>query len=132
MEKYAGDILIVGGIYNILLAIFHIMFWRLGKFNWKEELPKMSSTNMAVIQLLNIAVIVFFFLVAYISIFNTQELLSSGLGKTVLSGTALFWLIRLCGEFILKKGMPSNPAFVIIFVIGVLLYLIPALSVVRV
>ncbi|AJQ25675.1 hypothetical protein SAMN04515679_0522 [Pelosinus fermentans] len=129
MGEYVVGILIAGGIYNILLAVFHIMFWRMDKFNWKEELPKMSSINMAVIQLLNVAVIVFFFLISYISIFHTRELLSSGLGKTVLLGVSLFWLIRLGGEFTFKKGTPANPVLVVILVIGALLYLIPALSV---
>lgn len=129
MREYAAGILIAGGIYNIILAVFHIMFWHMGKFSWKEELPKMSSINMAVIQLLNIGIIVYFLLMAYISFFHTRELLNSGLGKTVLLGAALFWLIRLGGEFAFKKGMPANPVLVGIFIIGVLLYLIPVLSI---
>ncbi len=59
--------IIAGGVYNLLLALSHMGFWRL--FRWKEELPKMSFINRGVIQLLNIHLTIVFLVGAFIAFF---------------------------------------------------------------
>ncbi|MCC5468155.1 hypothetical protein [Pelosinus baikalensis] len=122
-------LLIVGGIYHFCFGFFHIKFWNFGFLNWREELPRMSPSNRAVIQMLNVAVIIFLFLTAYISVQYSHELLTHGLGKTLLLGVSIFWLGRLVGEFTLKDGTPAEPGLVVAFFSGILLYLIPAMTI---
>lgn len=121
-------LLIVGGIYHLAFGFFHIMFWRFRFLNWREELSHMSSINRAVIQMLNVAVIIFMILVTYISLRYSQELPTTSLGRDILLGVSAFWLARLGGEFILKDGIPAKPGIVIACTIGILLYLVPAIA----
>lgn len=120
-----GVMLIAGGIYHFVFGVFHSMFWRFKFLNWREELPHMLASNLAVIQMLNIAVIVFMLLVAYISLRYSKELPTTSLGRDLLLGVLVFWVARLGGEFILKEGMPPKPGIVIACVVGILLYLVP-------
>ncbi len=120
--------LLAGGIYHLFFFFFHAMFWRFGFLNWQEELPRMSKTNRAVIQMLAVAVCVFLLITAYLSLRYPQELLTTGLGRDLLVGIALFWLTRLIGEFSFKAHSDSSPAIVAVCTLGILLYLLPALN----
>jgi hypothetical protein len=126
MNDYAVNLLIAGGVYHLFFGFFHIAFWQMEFLDWQKELPRMSAVNRTVIQGLNIAVIVFMFLIAYVSFQHSYELLMTGLGKTILLGTTFFWLARLIVEFTLKKRGSAKPILVIAFIIGILLYLLPA------
>lgn len=121
-------LLIVGGIYHLAFSFFHIMFWRFSFLNWREELSHMSCINRAVIQMLNVAIIIFMILVTYISLRYSQELPTTSLGRDILLGVSAFWLARLGGEFILKDGIPAKPGIVIACTFGILLYLVPAIA----
>lgn len=119
--------LIAGGVYHLAFVFFHIMFWRFRFLNWREELPHMSCSNRAVIQMLNVAVIIFMILVTYVSLRYSHELSITSLGRDLLLGVSVFWVARLGGEFILKDGIPAKPGIVIACAIGILLYLVPAI-----
>ncbi|HWR40264.1 MAG TPA: hypothetical protein VN611_12265 [Patescibacteria group bacterium] len=125
--KMAEMMLLVGGIYHVAFAFFHLMFWRFRFINWREELPKMSALNRAIMQMFNVAVIVFMILVAYISLRYSQELTTTDLGRDLLLGVAVFWLARLGGEFVLKEGLPAKPGIVAACVLGILLYVTPVI-----
>ena len=92
--KYPTLLLIVGGVYNLFFAVFHISFWWLKKFAWKEELQHLSPLNRSDVQMLNLAVIVFLLSAACISFGFPKELTETCLGKTFLCVVALFWLMR--------------------------------------
>jgi hypothetical protein len=47
------NLLIAGGILNVIMAVFHMAFWSL--FNWPEELPKLSPENRGIMSMLNVA-----------------------------------------------------------------------------
>jgi hypothetical protein len=123
MSNTASCLVVVGGIYNLLFGIFHLSFWKL--FNWGEELSHMSPINRAVMQMLNVAVIVFLFMMACVSMVYSDEMVTTGLGKTLLLGISIFWITRLIGEFTLKNGTQINPKLVIIFLIGIFLHILP-------
>ena len=127
MVSYMPYLLIIGGVYHLSFAIFHISIWWLKKFNWKEELPRMSLINRSGIQMLNVAVIIFLFLIAYVSFRYPEELLSSNLGKVLLFSTSFFWLARLIGELVFKDKNSINLPLLIFCVIGISLYLLPAI-----
>nr|WP_320147729.1 hypothetical protein [uncultured Anaeromusa sp.] len=118
-------LVLAGGVYHLFFGFFHAAFWKMKLFNWREELPVMSPVNRFVIQGMNIAVITFMFLIAYVSLRHTGELLTTPLGRTILIGTAVFWLVRLIVEFAFKKRGAANSLLVIAFLIGVLLYVLP-------
>ena len=48
------SLIIFGGFYNILLIIFHVMFWRI--FDWDEDLKSLTFLNRSTIQVLNISI----------------------------------------------------------------------------
>ena len=41
-----------GGIYNIALVIFHLLFWRI--FNWQEDLRSLTFLNRAIMPVLKL------------------------------------------------------------------------------
>jgi hypothetical protein len=115
-----------GGFYTIALIIFHLMFWRI--FNWGTDLQALTFLNRAIMQVLNVSLIVVFFMFAYISFAHTHELLTTPLGSTLLVLISLFWLARTIQQIILfRLAHWVSWAFLLLFFTGSLLYGIPAL-----
>lgn len=75
--------------------------------------------------MLNIAVIVFLLMIAFVSMVYSYEPVTTNLGRTLLLGTSIFWMARLVGEFTLKDGTQANPKLVTAFLVGILLYVLP-------
>jgi Na+-transporting NADH:ubiquinone oxidoreductase subunit NqrB len=116
-----------GGIYSFALVIFHVMFWRL--FNWREDLQSLTSLNRAVMQVLNISLTGTFVIFGTISLAHTDQLLATSLGQTLLFTLALFWFIRAVQQVLFFKLRHNrSKAFFLIFLIGCVLYLVPAIS----
>lgn len=115
-----------GGIYNIALVIFHLLFWRI--FNWKEDLRSLSFLNRAIMQVLNLSLTFAFVIFSYISLVHTNELISTHLGKILLILMALFWFARAVQQvvfFKLKNWV--SMAFLVFFIVGAALYAVPAI-----
>ncbi|MCP5050655.1 MAG: hypothetical protein GY940_26060 [bacterium] len=120
-------VIFIGGIYNIAFVIFHLTFWKL--FRWKADLRSLSFINRAVMQILNLCLTFSFVIFAYISIFHNLEMLSTGIGKSLLFLISLFWFFRAIEQIVffgLKKA--ASVAFFVIFVIGTLIYLYPFIN----
>ena len=114
----------LGGAYIIVLMVFHLMFWRL--FDWRNDLRSLTFLNRAVMQVLNISITVIFGLFAYISLVHTDELLDTGLGRTLLAGLALVWAARAVQQAIFfKLRTAASWAFLGFFALGSLLYGLP-------
>ena len=117
-------IIFLCGLYSTAFAIFHILFWRL--FNWKKELEKLNFANRGIVQILNTRIIYFFLFVAYIYFVYPDELLTSNLGKTFLTGIFLFWLGRTIEQFVfLKVNNKYVHILTAIFLIGTILFALP-------
>lgn len=117
----------IGGIYNIVLVVFHLLFWRI--FKWKEDLRSLSFLNRAIMQVVNLSLTIVFVIFAYISLVHTNELLSTSLGKSLLSFMALFWVARSAMQVIFfKLNHWGSIAFLVYFLAGSLLYGIPAIG----
>ena len=103
--------------YNVALAAFHLGFWRL--FRWKDELPKLHPMNRAVVQVMNVMLIVFFLTVAAIQVRFAPERTSTQLGRTVQAGMAAFWFVR---AILQPVFFPNPPAvrwgFCVLFFLG--------------
>lgn len=119
-------LIIAGGVYNILLIIFHLMFWRI--FKWPESLRASGFLNRATIQVLNISLTFIFFIFCYISLFHTHELLNTPLGHSLLVLITILWLFRALQQIIFfKLNHWGSWAFTIYFLTGACLYGLPAL-----
>ena len=122
-------LIIAGGFYNIGLVVFHLLFWRI--FNWDQDLKQISYLNRATMQVLNISLTFAFVIFSYISFAHTTELSSSPLGHSLLVLMALFWLARAIQQIIFYKLQhPASWAFLFLFLLGCLLYAIPAVNVI--
>lgn len=115
-----------GGIYNIVLVIFHLLFWRI--FNWKEDLRSLSFLNRAIMQVLNLSLTFAFVIFSYISLVHTKELISTSLGQSLLGLIALFWLARSVEQVVFFKLKNwRSIAFLVFFLVGTVLYAVPAI-----
>ena len=121
-----NTLIIIGGIYCLAFAFFHLAFWRL--FEWKSELPKLNSINRGVLQVLNIRLTYVFFVIAFFCFFLTDELLNTTLGKFVLGATSLFALMRAFEQLIFWKVEKIGIAFFVIFLIGAGIFAVPLFS----
>ena len=115
----------VGGLYNIILVIFHLFFWHI--FNWGQDLRSVSSLNRSIMPVVNLSLIFVFIIFAYISLVHSTELLTSPLGNSLLIMIALFWLARSLLQIIFfKLDHWLSFAFLCYFLAGAALYGIPA------
>ena len=119
--------LFIGGIYNLAFLVFHVFFWNI--FRWKADLKSLTDTNRYIMQILNLRLIYVFLVFAVVSFCFPENLLSTGFGKFFLISISLFWLGRAIEQVVffgLKNGV--SVALVVIFIIGGVIYLIPAVS----
>ncbi len=115
-----------GGIYCIGFVVFHLLFWRI--FKWNEDLRSLSFINRAIMQVVNLSLTFSFIIFGYISLVHTNELLSSSLGQSLLILIALFWLARSIEQAVFfKLNHWGSFAFLLIFLTGSMLYGIPAI-----
>ncbi|MDR0332700.1 MAG: hypothetical protein LBI15_04475 [Dysgonamonadaceae bacterium] len=124
MEKFRNILVIIGGINFLLFGLFHIAFWFDPVIDWKNELPKLTELNSNIMQLLNIAISVFFLAFGFMMLCYRREILNSTLGRALLFIFALFWLVRLVGEIVFPGGFIIAG---VIFFISVLIYSIPVI-----
>jgi hypothetical protein len=127
MNSLAETMIFIGGVFNLGFAIFHLMFWRL--FRWKDELALLTIINRSVMQILNLCLILVFIVMAYISFFNTTELISTNLGRALLVAFSLFWFLRMIEQVIffgIKKTVSG--AFALVFLFLSVIYIVPVLQ----
>ena len=117
-------LVIIGGFFGLGFFIFHIFFWKL--FEWKKDLRSLNSINRGVMQVLNLCLMICFLIFAYVSIFHTDELLTTSLGNSILFGIASLWFLRAIMQplfFGMKNSI--SKIFFVIFLIGAGIYAIP-------
>jgi len=114
-----------GGVYNICFVVFHLLFWCI--FNWDDDLRSLSFLNRAIMQVLNLSLTFVFLIFAYISLVYSKELLESSLGHSLLVLMALFWFLRAVQQVVFfRLTQWGSVAFLVIFLVGAVLYGIPA------
>jgi hypothetical protein len=115
---------VLGGIFNIGIAVFHMLFWQL--FDWKRDLALLSFVNRQVTQILNLCLTFVFLIFAYMSLFHTAELIGTRLGRALLLMISVFWFLRAAEQVIFfRLRRPLSMAFCVAFLVGGLLYLYP-------
>lgn len=107
-----------------------MMFWK--ALHWKEELPRLSNDNNAVMQILNLRMIYVFLGIAVICFFFQEALLSESLGRVLLIGISLFWLGRTIEHFLFARLMdmrsPVEWILTSSFIAGIFLPILPMIS----
>ena len=117
-----------GGLYNLTLVVFHLLFWRI--FDWGRDLKNLTFLNRAIMQVLNISLLLVFVIFGYISLGHANELLTSPLGQSLLTLMALFWLARTVQQIIFfKLHHWISWAFLLYFFSGFLIYAVPAINI---
>lgn len=78
-------------------------------------------------QVVNLSLTFVFLIFSYISLVHTQALLSSSLGQSLLVLITLFWLFRAIEQVVFFKLKHwGSIIFLLVFIIGSLLYGVPA------
>ena len=117
----------IGGLYNLAFLIFHIFFWKI--FNWKEDLPKLKPINRAIMQVLNLMLIYMLLIFAYVSFNHAHEMQVTVIGRVMTFSIGVFWGIRAILQLVyFSRTRLVSYVFLVIFIIGFLLYFIAWLS----
>lgn len=115
-----------GGVFHFALVVFHLLFWRL--FDWNTDLRSLSVINRAVVPVLNLSLTFLFALFGFLSLFHSRELSTTGLGRSLLVGLALFWAARAMQQIVFFKLRHwMSWVFLLIFSGGAVLYAVPAI-----
>lgn len=112
---------IICGLYNLGFGVFHLTFWRL--LRWKEQLPRLSPNNAAVMQVLNLCLTWMFFVAGYIYLVHAGELAAPGPGRTLALGVWLLWVGRAVTQVaFMDMRRRVHQALLAIFVAGALVH----------
>ena len=85
------------GFLLIALALVHIGFPK--HFNWKKELPLLSLVNRQLMTVHTFFIALTVLLMGVLCLIATDDLINTRLGKTISTGLAVFWSIRLVIQF---------------------------------
>ena len=88
----AAPWILAAGVFNLALAAFHLLFWRL--FSWPGTLAASGTVNRGVTQILNLALTYLFGLAAIICFLFPADIVGTALGRFWLLAMAGFWLAR--------------------------------------
>ena len=117
-------LLLAGGLLNFLLAIFKIAMPYL--FHWQDALGSSAAHMWATVYAENLGISLLLLFFAYMSIFQWQELLKAGLGKTALLVISSLWIFRSMAEIALFKiGIDGAWWRVFLFLVVAACYLLP-------
>ncbi|MFN0121967.1 MAG: hypothetical protein ACKV2V_15845 [Blastocatellia bacterium] len=115
----------IGGFANLAWMIFHLFFWRI--FEWRSELRRISFINRNVVQILNLCLSFCFLFFAAVSLRHAEELIrpQPNIGHTVLSGIAIFWIMRLAEQPLFFRFSPASNIFCLLFALTSACYALP-------
>ena len=120
-------LVVAGGVYTIVLIIFHLLFWRI--FKWPESLQTLDKVNRSTMQVLNLSITFIFVLFAYVSLMHVDELLGTALGKSMLVLISMLWVFWSIQQLVFYgTSHKASVGLAIYFMIGALLYGIPGFT----
>ncbi len=118
--------IILGGIFNLSWAIFHIFFPKF--FKWDKALKKVDYINRSVMHIQSNFLLITFLIFSFAAFLFTDEMIDTNLGKYLVASFGMFWLIRSFVN-IYFFGVKNKQAdfFLFIFISGFIIHLIPFL-----
>ncbi|MFT5915933.1 MAG: hypothetical protein ACJAWV_003170 [Flammeovirgaceae bacterium] len=85
------------GFLLIALALIHIIFPRY--FLWKEDLAPLSLINRQMMYVHTFFVAFMVFLMGWLCLNSSSEIVETNLGRKVSLGFGVFWFVRLLIQF---------------------------------
>ena len=116
----------LGGVYFLAFAIFHVLFWRL--FDWPTRLAGLDRINRGIMQTLNVCLTFLLFLTGFLLLIYTAEVRHTGLGRALLAGCGLFWLMRAALQWLWFPLQPAlSRGLLLVFIAGAGIFFTPLL-----
>lgn len=109
----------LAGVLQIALAAMHLLLP--GRFNWKEELSRLSLLNRQIFVVHTVFICLVLVLMGVLSLFAAPLLLEPApLARMVLGGMVVFWALRLAFQWCvfdwrLWRGNAFNTGIHILF-----------------
>lgn len=120
-------VLLLCALHSFGFALFHLGFWRL--FDWPRTLQGTTLPNRAIIQIANLQLAWVFAGVGLLCLLYPVELATTPLGRSLLAGMAVFWLVRFIAQFIwLRVRHPLVHVLTVLFASGVVLFAAPLVA----
>jgi hypothetical protein len=119
----------IGGIFHLICAMSHLLFPKV--FNWQDnlrELPIIKQKKIKqILNISNLSTMMFWLILSYIPFFYSYELITTQIGKALLTFIIIFWVVRI---FVLQTvivGIKSKESWFRIpfFFAGLIFFLIP-------
>ncbi len=119
--------LVSTAIFDLTIAAIHLGFWKL--FHWQSQLEKLHFINKGAMQVMNVALITFFSMIAYLLLSFPDEVLTTNLGRALLGGVAIMWGIRTLGQVVFfPKESKLSWALFVVCLGGTFLHTMPLLA----
>ena len=99
MNKIDKILLIAAGIISFLAGLMHFTFFPL----FHSIMIGPSPDYMLIPPTLNAGSILFTFTIAYTSVFHSNDLIKTSIGKPLLISFACLYIIRLSAEFVFAR-----------------------------
>ena len=115
----------IAGGYNGVCALLHLFFPKI--LNWKKDLLSLSKDNQACMKILNMCLMIFWLILAFIYLFHSNAIASTDLGKSILASMIIFWILRIFVFQPVYLGVKSKESIsmILFFLIGLFLNIIP-------
>ncbi len=138
-----------GGIFHLGWALFDSLWPKV--FNWKKTLAPLDELQRSLPYILSRLLVLLYLGFAYLSFLQTEALLGSDIGRSILIFISVYWTVRTvmqiqfaglfgkANKFVVDKsdyGFPINSdmsnqalsnVFVAVFLLGIALHLVPVL-----
>ena len=113
-----------GGILTLLMAIFHIRFPKL--FKWEADIRRVSEINKKIFFTIHLALLLIFFIIGLLSLFFAQELSEcKGISLGLNVAFSAFWFWRAVWQIYYFKGKVMHYVLTAIFFLLCIAYAIP-------
>ena len=120
-------LLIVGGILNCALVVFHVSFWRFRGLNWRKELPKTNPANRGAIQVMNLMLIYVFVAFAAVSFVMAATSMPRAMLTAFVVVIGGFFAVRAALQPVFFKPSPVGNALMVVCVVTAASYFLALL-----
>lgn len=122
--------IVAAGVFDLAIAVFHILLGRL--LGWPEKLEVLDRSNRAAMRFLNIALIVLLTTIGLAFLFFTGEVQTTPLGQFLVGAMLMFWFVRLVLQPIYLGWLSRSSLKAIpVLIVGVLLHIAALMATVR-